>query len=207
MNSFKTFEILELLKSGVYSIEDKKFDTCFFPADVCKLSSIHWTPLQVAIASAKYLSDDSPNSAILDIGSGAGKFCILGSLVTDANFTGVELRKNLFELSREIVQKHAIERLTFVHGDVTNLDFSNYSGFYFYNSFAENVFPNGKIDASITLNEDNYYSFTDSVKNKLANCPSQTKLVTYCTSRRIVPNDFTLVKSLVSGKLLFWIKK
>ena len=61
-------------------------------SEIRKLSRIHWTPCKVATLAAELLVK-SPDDRILDVGSGAGKFCILGALHTPARFVGVEKRK------------------------------------------------------------------------------------------------------------------
>ena len=46
-----------------------------YPVEVRSLSAKHWTPLQVAYKASNFLAADK-NTTVLDIGSGAGKFCL-----------------------------------------------------------------------------------------------------------------------------------
>src|SRR3954471_8285376 len=77
---------------------DVEFDDVYDP-EIRALSPQHWTPVQVAARAATLLTQAGA-TRILDVGSGAGKFCIAGALSTDAHFTGVERRGRLVETAR-----------------------------------------------------------------------------------------------------------
>ncbi|MBK9736331.1 MAG: hypothetical protein IPO92_15780 [Saprospiraceae bacterium] len=53
-----------------------------------------FTPVDVSILAARYLATNE-DSKILDIGSGAGKFCLIGSACSEGTFTGVEQTKEI----------------------------------------------------------------------------------------------------------------
>lgn len=63
-------------------IEDREFDM-MFPKQIQADSEFHFTPIKIAKLAATYLADHQ-ETKILDIGSGAGKFCMIGSACTDA---------------------------------------------------------------------------------------------------------------------------
>jgi len=75
----------------VYFDKDISFDY-LYPKRIQDLSGLHWTSLEIAKKSSEYLS--APNSKVLDIGSGVGKFCIsAGFFEPETLFYGVEQRK------------------------------------------------------------------------------------------------------------------
>jgi len=75
----------------------------------------------------------------LDIGSGAGKFCLIGAASTKGLFYGVEQRKELVNLCKSIAKTHQINNVEIFHSNITEISFSDYDAFYFYNPFYENI--------------------------------------------------------------------
>ena len=73
---------------------DAAFDK-LYPVAIRHLSEIHWTPINVARAAAEFLVNGNPNARIVDVGAGAGKFCMVGSYYTGGHFTGIEQKQNL----------------------------------------------------------------------------------------------------------------
>ena len=85
----------------------------------------------------KFILSHIPADAdrLLDIGSGAGKFYMAGAYYKPgAFFTGVEQRKNLVNISRNIAGRLQLNNVQFIHDNFTRLDFQQYDHFYFYNS-------------------------------------------------------------------------
>ena len=87
--------VFELLKLNIH-ITDEQFNT-IYPTSIRRLSEKHWTPVSVAKAAAEFLVTN-PGTRVLDIGSGAGKFCMVGAVHTRGFFTGVEQREELVQL-------------------------------------------------------------------------------------------------------------
>jgi hypothetical protein len=71
-------------------IRDRDFDS-LFPDMYQEISDTHWTPVEIARRAAQLLVADS-STRVLDVGSGIGKFCLIGALTTSAHFVGVEQR-------------------------------------------------------------------------------------------------------------------
>src|SRR5688572_12578412 len=112
------------------NIEDSEFNT-LYPDEIKELSKRYWTPVEVARAAAEFLVD-KPNRKVLDIGSGAGKFCLVGATATNGKFYGVEQRKSLVDLSKKIAEDHNIKNVGFIHSNITQIPFSDFEAFYFY---------------------------------------------------------------------------
>ena len=119
------------------TISDEKFDT-IYPESIQKLAFDHFTPVEVAQTAAQFLVRNA-QTKVLDIGSGAGKFCFVGAICTEGQFTGVELREDLHLVANQIAKKHQLANVTFLHSNITQIDFSEYQAFYFYNSWRGRV--------------------------------------------------------------------
>ena len=83
-----------------------------YPEEVRPMAFTHFTPIEIAIRAAKFLVQKS-GTKVLDIGSGAGKFCMIGSVCTNGHFTGVEQRGNLHLLAEQIFKKYQLKRKYF----------------------------------------------------------------------------------------------
>lgn len=177
-----------------------------YTSSVQEIAEFHFTLVEVALASAAYLVD-APTSRVLDIGAGAGKFCLIGAATTNGHFTGVELRTNLVKIAQDLSTAHQINNTTFIEDNITNIDFKSYSAFYHFNAFYENIDPTGEIDQTIPLNKKLYTSYSQYVKDQLQTMPIGTKLATYFSYKEEVPNCYKVVKKLFGGKLIFWKKQ
>ena len=119
-------------------IADISFDQ-IYPHRVRSRSSRYWTPVAIARRAATMLVGDRADR-VLDIGSGAGKFCLVGALTTRAHFVGIEQRRHLVETARSTARYFGADRATYVHGDVGEIDWRQFDAFYCFNAFAENFF-------------------------------------------------------------------
>tara|TARA_R110002033_G_scaffold72897_1_gene124148 strand:- start:100119 stop:100715 length:597 start_codon:yes stop_codon:yes gene_type:complete len=186
-------------------IGDNLFNT-LYPLPIKKLSEFHWTPVEVAKLAANYLVD-KPKCKILDIGSGAGKFCLIGAASTNGLFYGVEQREGLVKLSQRIAKTHHIKNVEFIHANITQISFSQYEAFYFYNSFYENIGRFCAIDTAIPLDEKLYFTYSEYVQNQLKQTLIGTRLVTYWSDWLEIPEGFDLELTAFNSKLNFWEKK
>lgn len=195
--------IFENLKRNV-KVEDEEFNS-IYPENVRKHSLVHWTPLHVAKIAAQYLAA-KPDAKVLDIGSGAGKFCMVGSALTKGFFTGIEQRENLVEVSRKISKYYKLKNVEFIHSNIIRVPFSGFDSFYFYNPFYENMDAFGSIDYSVKLNTKYYSLYSEYVKMELSKTPAGTRLVTYHSALKEVPSSFQLQATACDDCLIFWKK-
>lgn len=186
-------------------INDNLFNT-LYPLRIKKLSERHWTSVEVAKLAADYLVD-KPNCKVLDIGSGAGKFCLIGASTTKGRFYGVEQRDSLVKLSQKIAKTNNVNNVEFIHSNITQISFSDYNAFYFYNPFYENIDDSLLIDNKVIIDEKLYFSYSEYVENQLKNTPVGTRLVTYWSMWSEIPEGFDLEFTAYNGKLNFWEKK
>ena len=177
-----------------------------YPVSIQSLAQKHWTPLSIARKAVRFLVTED-NVRILDIGSGAGKFCLSAAYYKPhAFYYGIEQRKNLVahaEVAGEILK---IRNVSFIHGTFTQLDFKLYDHFYFYNSFYENLASTDKIDESIAYSVELYNYYNRYLFKQLEQMPAGTKLVTFNSLGDEVPQGFKLIEAEMDSLLRFWMK-
>ncbi len=195
--------LFKYIKSNV-EIIDSEFDL-IYPLKIKKASEIHFTPIKVAKVAAQYLANGK-DTKILDVGAGAGKFCMIGSACTEAHFIGVEQRKNLCTTATLISKHYNLTNVEFINSNITDIDFREFDAFYFYNSFYENLCPLGKIDNSVDLRRELYEGYSLYVKEQLDQMSIGTRLVTYFSFLEEVPESFKVQFSFFDDKLKMWKK-
>lgn len=195
--------IFELLRLSI-DINDDDFNE-IYPAHIRGLARKHWTPVAVAKTASEFLVGRRGTN-VLDIGSGAGKFCMVGAANTKGYFTGIEQRAELVELSRKLSRSYLLDNVNFIHANITSIRFSDYDAFYLYNSFHENLDVRNRIDDSIRLAPELYDAYSTHTVDQLSGLRSGTRLATYWTPASVVPDTFRLVDSLYNGNLNLWEK-
>jgi hypothetical protein len=193
------------LSTTTHFENDEHFNL-LYPWSIRQHSERHWTPFGIALIAAGFLAEQ-PGSRILDIGSGIGKFCLIGGQhYPGSHFFGVEQRRELVRLAENAKQSTAIDNATFIHGNFTQLDLNRFDHFYFYNSFYENLVDEAfHIDESIDHTFSLYEYYTRYLFKALEGKPSGTRLVTYHCFREVVPSEYRLVASF-NTFLRCWIK-
>lgn len=148
--------------------------------------------------------------AVLDVGAGAGKFCITAALaVPSARFIGVEQRPHLVRFATRLAREWAVSNVRFLHGDALELDWSNYDAFYFYNPFAEQLFEPGlELDRTIDFNPARFILSVMAVRKRLAGARIGTRVVTYHGYGAEPPSGYELAsgRSVGSDRVELWIK-
>lgn len=75
---------------------------------------------------------------ILDIGSGIGKFCLIGAMLyPNIHFTGIEMSERRVLIANRLKQALRLDNVTFVHADFCDVykDYTKYKYVYFFNPF------------------------------------------------------------------------
>lgn len=195
--------VFDLLKVNI-DVSDNDFDS-IYPESIKQLAKRHWTPVSVAKISSTFLVQ-RPGTRVLDIGSGAGKFCMVGAVNTSGHFTGVEQRLNLIKLSNDLSLKYGIRNVDFIHGNITSIRFSEYNSFYLFNPFHENIDHTCRIDYSLKFSPHLYHSYSIYVVEQLMSLPLGTRVATYHSPPNVVPSAYKLQDTLHGGVLKFWEK-
>jgi SAM-dependent methyltransferase len=186
-----------------FTVEDERFDR-IYPAAIRELSSIFWTPVAIAAEAAKLLVQES-GTRVLDVGCGPGKFCLIGAALTDGHFTGVEQRGDLVEAARNAAWGLALEGAEFLHGNVTEITFSEYDAFYVFNPFEENMHGH-RIDSAIPLSPKLFKRYTGYVSDQLGRQPGGTRVVTYMGYGDEIPSCYDCELTLFGNDLKLWRK-
>jgi hypothetical protein len=196
-------DIFEDLKAGVFPLDDH-FDR-FYPALSTELSAQHFSSFYTCKQVLDFFgSDESLN--VLDIGSGIGKFCFLGALLTKSNFTGIELRESLHKWAEHVRSVAQMNQIQFLNGDVKDLNFQAYNCFYLFNPFMEYKDGKRKIDATISTERGAYTDLLSSLFNKLEALPSGIKLATYHVGMDLIPTTYQLVDRKLGNTLCLYVK-
>ena len=194
--------LMDLTK--IQSLNDTEFDK-LYAKKYRKHSDIHWTPVEVAKAALDWLAI-TDESRVLDIGSGVGKFCSLGALLTDGQFTGVEKRRELVETAKSTIKNLELRNIQYIHSNITKVDFSQFDSFYYYNPFCEQISISDPIDNTISYSPNKYRMYEDYVINQFTNLPINTKVVTYFSQNFTFPDNYELKDLMFDGTLALWIK-
>jgi SAM-dependent methyltransferase len=195
----------DILKEIINESDDAAFDGIYHPSFRVP-SSVHWTPIYVALTVVEWLKLDE-HARVLDIGSGVGKFCAVASKGSKGKFVGVEKRKNLFAEAERIARKYTLENVEYLHADITEIDFRDFTAFYYYNPFCEQIATSGWIDQTLTFSDENYYTYQQYVLHQFEGLPIGTRIVTYCSEDLIFSSSFRLQNMLHDGQLQLWVKE
>jgi SAM-dependent methyltransferase len=157
---------------------DSAFDR-YLPAEARGSSSQHWTPLYVAARAAEWL-DEFNIRTVLDVGSGAGKFCVAAALAGHCHYTGLEQRERLVLCGRSLARTFDVEkRVHFIQGLLGAVPLPAVDAYYFYNPFEENVTLRSRIDADVELSPRRYARDLEAVRELLGAARSGTYVLTY----------------------------
>lgn len=184
---------------------DDQFNQLYPPA-IAALASRHWTPIQIAKEAAAFLAvGQAPK--ILDIGSGVGKFCMIGAYYhPNAKFCGVEQRGALTSIAQDLSKKMALNNTQFFTGNFTEINFSEYHHFYFYNAFYENLIDNDPIDQLIEQSPELFNLYNRKLYKALKTLPVGTRIATFHSSEHEMPSSYQVVGVGSNEDLKFWIK-
>ncbi|MFC0513131.1 methyltransferase domain-containing protein [Mucilaginibacter angelicae] len=185
--------------------KDHVFDE-LYPEHIQALSSMHWTPVDIAKKAGEFLA--IPNTRVLDIGSGVGKFCLVaGFFYPETTFYGIEQRSELFTFAEIAREEIDLPNVNFTHGNLTELNFDDYDHFYFYNPFYENIEPDSRIDYAVKASFELYDRYSWFVYEMLDKKPPETRLVTFHATDSQVPPCYKLVSNSYSRFLKMWIRE
>ncbi len=177
-----------------------------YPPAIRQMARRHWTPLKVARLAAAFLRT-SASDKILDIGSGAGKFCLTAAFqYPDTQFFGIEQRPWLVEEANGARRRLGLTNVHFQAANLTETDLRPFTHFYFYNSFYENLATAEKIDQDLPCSLELFDRYSYHLYKHLRRCPAGTRLVTYHSLETEIPRDFHLVRTEINDYLKCWIK-
>lgn len=196
----------EIHQKHLFLSTDVAFDY-LYPDSIQVLAKQHWTPLHIARLATSFLTSGPP-SKILDIGSGAGKFCLAGACFAPQHyFYGIEQREYVVAAAKSAQKKVGMSNVSFMQGNFTQLDLRQFDHFYFFNSFYENLNDEGRIDNNIDYSEALYKYYVRYLHRGLQSMPKGTRIATYHSLYEEIPLSYDLVDTLEGGNLNFWLKR
>lgn len=177
--------------TGTRSVDDRVFPTPFLASDAAfdslyatswqQLSKRHWTPVEVAAMAARWLTEDPDVHAVLDVGSGVGKLCIVGALVTGRSFVGIEQRPRLVRAARGAAHAAGVSsHVEFVCDLVSPTILREFRSIYLFNPFAEHTFSEAsRIDGTVEFSLERYHADVALIESALSRAALGQRVVTY----------------------------
>ncbi|MBK7862234.1 MAG: hypothetical protein IPJ65_27230 [Archangiaceae bacterium] len=146
---------------------------------------------------------------VLDVGSGIGKFCVVGALSTESIFVGVEQRRQLVRQAYALAQRLGAGGALFLCRDAFAVDWRRYAAIYLYNPFGELEFePYWRLDSTVKGGVEAYKARVAGTRRKLERLRVGTRVVTFHGFGGAMPESFTPVskESLAGGELALWVR-
>jgi hypothetical protein len=164
----------------------------------------------VAKRAAEWL-DDLRVRSVVDIGSGAGKFCVAAALVGRAGFTGLERRLSLVTPARALANVFEVSgRVTFVHGALGVVPTPIADAYYLYNPFGDYWFHSSRdTEGDVKYSTPRRADDIALVEQLIRRAPIGTYLLTYNGFGGRVPEccDQIRVDWTLPGALRLWRKQ
>lgn len=186
---------------------DGAFD-CVYPSWAQEASARFWTPVRVALDAAILLKEAGAQ-AVLDVGSGVGKFAVIAGLASGLDITGVEHRPYLVATARDAAQRYRAP-VKFICNRIEHVDPQAYDAFYFFNPFGENlVSPEERLDDEVALSRQRFARDVELVEQWLEEAPVGTSIVTYNGFGGRIPTSYELVRAQPTARhrVRLWTKK
>jgi predicted RNA methylase len=197
--------VREALRARV-PVDDPEFDR-LYPEHVRRLSTVHWTPVSVALRAAELLAPE-PGARVLDVGAGAGKLCCVGALACGGTWHGIEIDPALVAAATTTARRLEVDHRTwFEAGEMDQLDWGRYDSLYFYNPFESLLFGTAR-----HAGDAGWVAFADQVARaeaRLSELPTDTRVVTFHGFGGEMPSSFerTFVEAIGDAELALWVQQ
>lgn len=188
---------------------DEVFDR-FLPLELRDVSAEYWTPLRVVRQAAAWLRDIGAR-AVVDVGSGAGKFCVAAALLTRCRFIGLEKRASLVGAADELAAIFDVDdRVTFVTGDLAAGAKAAGDAYYFFNPFGEYAFYSRRFaEPGMSVTPETYTRDVAAATALLSGARHGTFVITFNGFGGSVPAGYEQidVAARLPGTLRLWKKE
>lgn len=202
-DSWKAKSVTRQLRSGEI-VSDESFDEVF-PDAVRHVSEVHWTPVEVAFRAARLLAP-TRSARIIDVGAGAGKFCLVAAAATGADVRGVERSPYLVSVAREAARRMSVA-INVREGSIESEDPSTFDGIYLFNPFTETLCVPGAVRA---FEHDARHSASDirRAERFLRGARVGARVATFCGFGAPMPKRYELIlqEQRGGGLLEVWRK-
>lgn len=169
---------------------DAAFDR-WLPRELRDRSLEYWTPLPVLARVADWLRETQVRT-VVDIGSGAGKFCVVSALLTSCRFVGLEQRASLVDMARTLATHFDVtERVTFLTGDFGAVPAPPADAYYLYNPFGEYDFDSDRYaELDVPFNDQTLARDLFAMTHLLSLAPAGTLVITYNGFGGALPHSY-----------------
>lgn len=177
------------------SLSDSEFDS-FLPLRLRIASERYWTPLRVAVRAAAWL-DELDIRSLVDVGSGAGKFCIASALMSRCTFRGIEHRRDLVATASALARVFGVQaRVSFSHEAFGEAPSIGAECYYFFHPFLEGMLePDEWLDEQVEHSELRYDRELSNLEDWLGRAPVGTYILTYNGLGIDLPRTYTQVRA------------
>jgi predicted RNA methylase len=144
------------------------------------MSDQYWTPLPVIQRAAAWLRETQVRT-VVDIGSGAGKFCVATAILAPCRFIGLEQRSSLVDSARSLAELFDVDdRVTFLRGDVGLTPTPVGDAYYLFNPFGTYAFDSARFaEPGVGFSAETYARDVRAVTRTLSLAPYGTIAITY----------------------------
>ena len=188
---------------------DQSFDR-FLPEPLRLVSPEYWTPLTVVKRAADWLEAVGIRT-VVDIGSGAGKFCAAGALFGRCRFIGLEQYSSLVRSAVALVDLFDLsDRVSFVAGDLRAVTAPVGDAYYFFNPFGEYwLGADYPTEADADVMGTRWADDIAAAEDLLRSVPAGTWILTYNGFGGRMPAGYELVRVdwKLAGVLRLWRKR
>jgi SAM-dependent methyltransferase len=171
-------------------LDDDAFDR-FLPAPLQAVSDQYWSPLAVAKRAADWF-DEAGIRRVVDVGSGAGKFCTAAAIFGQCEFIGLEQRRFLVGAARSLARVFAVQdRVRFVPGAFGATPLPGVDAYYMFNPFGQYRFASHKVaDTDVPFSHHQRTRDIAVAEQLLRQVPEGTWLLTYNGFGGRVPDGY-----------------
>ena len=189
-------------------VADEELDLVY-PPTLRAVSRAYFSPVKVARRAAELLVDGAA-MRVMDVGSGAGKFCLVGALTTGASFVGVERRARLVDVAADAARKLGVNSARFVVGGIDAIEPAEHDALYFFNPFLENLWPAAEwLDAAVELSPAQFDRDVALTLALLGRARAGTRVATYNGIGVKMPETYRLLAREwhMAAYLDLWVKE
>jgi hypothetical protein len=173
------------------------------------VAPFYWTPLSVAARAAEWFEECGIRS-VVDIGSGAGKFCVAAALMGQARLVGLEHRARCVSAARDLARLFEVsDRVCFLEGAFGVRHTPEADAYYLFNPFAENLFgQRERLDDEVALSLERFRRDVDTALQFFAAAPVGTYVLTYNGFGAEMPDGYLQIRRDVAlpNVLRLWRK-
>jgi hypothetical protein len=105
-----------------------------------------------------------------------------------------------------LAEQYNLSNIAFIHSNIMDINFKEFTAFYFFNSFFENILRDESIDKKVELDKQLFFIYSGYIRKQLSKMPIGTKLATYYAYSEEIPLNYTLLSTELDGRFKMWVK-